>query len=252
MVGACLTCGARADLEAHHVAGRHNHATLTVAVCVDCHHILSTWQQAAGTELHHDAPTGDLDASRALLVGVVHLIQMYGQRHPESWVPAPVAVHTARAISKLLNGVGAADRPGRWLPDPTVTPGEATPVQWPSTTEVERIRDMAHLANYLQGLLGEVSPQLTEALAGAAARPAEWADAFHRAAANEETTRQVALVVTNYIDLSAALMVRLLHVDDLNTPDQGLLQGLADWFRSAHHLLDTVLAVAANPAPVRT
>lgn len=59
MDGCCLTCGQFDDLEAHHVAGRHNHQ-LIVAVCVDCHRILSRWQLAAGMELEHGA-AGDLD-----------------------------------------------------------------------------------------------------------------------------------------------------------------------------------------------
>src|SRR4051812_6647384 len=98
MTGPCLTCGLHVHLHAHHVAGRHNHATLTVAVCADCHRILTSWQLASGVELDANAPRTDLDAQRALLVGVAQLIQLYAQRHPEhSAISSPLAIHTVRA-----------------------------------------------------------------------------------------------------------------------------------------------------------
>ena len=78
MEGVCLTCGLYTSLEAHHIAGRHNHATLTVPVCSDCHRVLSHWQLATGIELHHDADLSELDATRALLVGALHLLVFTG------------------------------------------------------------------------------------------------------------------------------------------------------------------------------
>ncbi|MDP9359041.1 MAG: hypothetical protein M3R02_27925, partial [Chloroflexota bacterium] len=66
MDGICLTCGTFADLEAQHVAGRHNHHSLTVLVCRPCHEILTRWQYAAGIDLEEKSPRTELDALRAL------------------------------------------------------------------------------------------------------------------------------------------------------------------------------------------
>ncbi len=164
MDGCCLTCGQFDDLEAHHVAGRHNHA-LIVAVCVDCHRILSRWQLAAGMELEAGAARSDLDRTRALVVGAVHLLQLFGQRHRErSWVSAELSIHTARAVSRLLDSCGPADRPGRWLPDPTVPPAEATPVGWSAAAELDRTTEFAHLTLALARILGDVPPLTIEVL----------------------------------------------------------------------------------------
>src|SRR5215203_5376042 len=159
MDGVCLTCGLFTNLEAHHVAGRHNHATLTVAVCTDCHRFLTHWQLAAGIELHHDAEVSDLDAMRALLVGTVHLLVLYGQRHGDvSWIRSPISIYMARAVSKVLDLFEPASRPGRWLPDPTMPPLEATPVAWPAASEADRITQVADLTLQLSRILAEQPP----------------------------------------------------------------------------------------------
>lgn len=152
MDGVCLTCGLLTDVEAHHVAGRHNHATLTVAVCIDCHRILTRWQYAAGVELAEDAETAELDESRALIVGAVHLIRLCAQRHADlTWYPAPLAVLAARAVSKVLDALQPATRPGRWLPDPSVLPTEATPTAWSPATEIDRLVELTQLARTAGG-----------------------------------------------------------------------------------------------------
>src|SRR5450756_1676217 len=108
----CLTCGQFAELEAHHVAGRHNHRALTVALCPECHRVLSAWQLASGVELAAAAERTELDATRALVVGVMQLLQLFAQRHAEcSWLPAGLWTHSGRAASRMLDGCGPADRP---------------------------------------------------------------------------------------------------------------------------------------------
>src|SRR5215213_3825996 len=165
MEGVCLTCGLYTNLEAHHVAGRHNHATLTVPVCTDCHRILTHWQLAAGVELHHDADDSDLDATRALLVGALHLLVLYGQRHGDvTWVRAPLSMYMARAVSKVLDHFEPSSRSGRWLSDPTVPPLEATPVAWPAATEADRITQIADLTLELSRIMDEQPPCSVETL----------------------------------------------------------------------------------------
>ncbi len=135
MQGICLTCGTVAELEAfleleaHHVAGRHNHRGLTVLVCRPCHEILTRWQRAAGIDLGEKSPRTALDALRALAVGATHVLRLYAERHGDaSPIPAPLAVHTARAISLLMDSSGDPERPARWLPDPRKPPIDVVPV----------------------------------------------------------------------------------------------------------------------------
>jgi hypothetical protein len=168
----CLTCGQFAELEAHHVAGRHNHRALTVALCPDCHRVLSGWQLASGVELDVAAERTELDATRALVVGAMQLLQLFAQRHAEcSWLPAELLTHSGRAASRMLDGCGPADRPGRWLPDPTVPPCEATPVGWPKAAELARTSQFAHLVLALAQILGEPPPIPAEQLTDIAADP---------------------------------------------------------------------------------
>lgn len=71
-VDRCLVCSRITDLELHHVAGRANDDAFIVAVCIECHQILTRWQYAAGTNL----ASGDrdpVDIARAVIIGSVHL-----------------------------------------------------------------------------------------------------------------------------------------------------------------------------------
>lgn len=104
MNGICLTCGIYADLEAHHVAGRHNNMQLTVLVCLECHRTLTRWQYAAGIDLKERSPRTELDALRTVAVGATHVLRLYAERRGQaSPIPASLAVHTARAISRLMD-----------------------------------------------------------------------------------------------------------------------------------------------------
>lgn len=253
MLDVCLTCGLIGDLEAHHVAGRHNHATLTVAVCLDCHSILSTWQRSAGIELDAAAHHGDLDATRALVVGAVHLVLLYAQRHAnESWFPAPLAVLSARAMSKMLDSMGPTDRVGRWLPDPTVPPTEATPVRWPTRTETDRIVEMAHLARALSGILGEVAPLPIATLIDIAAHPDRFNDAIGRAAHEHAFAGTLLALVSRYIDLSTGIVKALLSSDDVGIGDTDVLTQFDGWFAAATQLLEHVWRVTGTSVDMAT
>jgi len=244
VTGVCLTCGLRTDLEAHHVAGRHNHATLTVAVCVDCHRILTRWQYASGTELAEGADTAALDASRALVVGAVHLVQLFAQRHADlSWFPAPLAILAARAASKVLDALQPATRPGRWLPDPTVPPIEATPTAWPGATEVDRIVEMTHLTREVSEILGEASPLTVAVLAEIAGDPLRFQAAWDDAVSDTAIGMQVLDMVSKYLELSTEMMHRLLTLDDIAASDDELVSAAAEWFRSGEEFLTEALRI---------
>ncbi len=251
MDGLCLTCGVSADLEAHHVAGRQN-SPLVVPVCVDCHRILSNWQLSAGIELAHDAPRTDLDRTRALVVGAAHLLQLFAQRHRDhSWVSAELWIHTIRASSRLLDACAPADRPGRWLPDPTVLPTEATPAAWCEAAELQRTAEFAHLVLALARALGDTPPLTIGVLAGIAADPQPVIEAFSRSATDAHGTQQILQLVEDYL-LTSARMVRQLLTLDLNDPDAidpAVLEEAAAWFSTGQRLLQQLLAVALGAAP---
>ncbi len=245
MIGTCLTCGHFGELEAHHVAGRHNNATLTVLVCSDCHRILSGWQLAAGIELRQDAPRSDLDSLRALAVGVLHVFQLFGQRHPErSWIPGPLAVLTGRTTSRLLDSFDSPHRPGRWLPDPTFSPAEAVPVAWQSASEAERVAELAHLGLSLTKFLGEQPPLPPGLLADVVARPAFYTRAF--AAIDEDDQESVRLLqaIAEHSTQAQRLVVRLLTLEDFSRVDEALLEEARLWIDTSTRLLAQTLDLA--------
>ena len=154
----CLTCGSTASVQMHHVAGRHNLPDLVVPVCADCHLILTNWQLAAGTELHAEAPRSSLDVARALIVGTLHLCQLTAQRRTEGTHRASVSAQLselmARACSMVLDDVSDPDRPGRWIPDPTMPLREGTPVGTADDHELARVREWAGLLDHLTETFG--------------------------------------------------------------------------------------------------
>jgi hypothetical protein len=251
MDGLCLTCGLWDDLEAHHIAGRGN-ATIVVPVCVPCHTILSNWQRAAGIELEHDAPRTETDRTRALVVGSVHLLQLFAQRHRDrSWISTELWAYTARASSRILDACAPPDRPGRWLPDPTVLPAEGTPAAWTEAAEVQCTFEFAHLLLILTRQLGDTPPLTCDVLANIAADPQSVIDAFTRVAADEDSTRQLLQLVQDYLSTSSR-MVRQLLTLDLNDPDaieQAVLEEASSWFSTGQRLLQQLLAVALGTAP---
>ncbi len=242
MLGTCLTCGQFGELHAHHVAGRHNHATLTVPVCLDCHRILTGWQLAAGIELREDAARSELDATRALVVGGLHLVQLFAQRHAEhSWVSAPLVIHTARAASLLLDAAGARERAGRWLPDPTVPPIEAVPLAWPAGAEVERLAEFAHLALALIRIFGGQPPLTVEALTSAAASPAEFKTAFDRITADPVALGRLLDLIAEHAPRCQQLVLQVLMSQGGEVVDERLLDEAWLCIDTGRRLLTEVL-----------
>ncbi len=254
MDGVCLTCGVFADLEpfvgldVHHVAGRHNHAHLTVLVCRACHAILSSWQRAAGIDLEEKSPRTELDALRALAVGATYLLRLYAERHGEySPIPAPLAVHTARAISLLMDSSGAPDRPARSLPDPRVPPIDVVPVG-PPGDDPARISEVAYLAAELSRELGEPLPQTAELFGRIGDRPeqaqAALAQVFEDPPTVEELLRRIDEVMTR----GAAIVRQFLELPDLRRIDDVLLDEARVWIDTGGRLLQQVLD-SALPLP---
>jgi hypothetical protein len=245
MIDVCPNCGAFGELEAHHVAGRHNHPTLTMPECTDCHSILSARQRARGVELRKDAPRGELDATRALVVGVVDLLTLLAQRHPDHiWLPAPLAVHTGRAISRLLDACGPPDRDGRWLPDPRVRIAEAVPVAWPpADSDDRRVTEWAHLLRVLSEILGEPLPLPPGLLTDLAAHPDRYRKAAARAAEDATAIEDLALLVTDYVARSQQMIEHLLALDDPMNIGAELVEEGRACLAAGRRLLDAALAL---------
>jgi hypothetical protein len=241
MHGACLTCGLTGDLDEHHVAGRRNHAA-TVGVCMDCHFILSVWQRAAGIELRQTVEGTELDATRALLIGASHLVRLFAQQHADvTWFPNWLIIHTGRAVSKLLDLMQTADRPGRWLPDPTVPPIEAESVERRVISEAEQIAEIAHLGGALSTIVGEIPEFPTTIWKVIADDSRWWTDAVEHAVGEDLAYASGLLgLVEQYMDLSGGMINRLLQVDDLDQADEVLLDELTAWLDCMRMLLDEV------------
>lgn len=249
MARVCLTCGHRSDdLEGHHVAGRLNISWFVVAVCVDCHRILTAWQYSYGFELDTFTPRNELDTLRSMLVGVSHLMLLYAQRHPErSVVGFRLAAHTARAMSKLLDATGDPNRPGRWLPDPTMPPTEATPVAWPAQAETEWFTEWAHLLRAVADHFGEESPISPDTFAALAAKP----DPLRAALESGEPVLAQALAgLVDYVTNSHQIILRLLTVKDPTCLDEQLLDEATVWFSTGHRLLADALRIALTSRKV--
>jgi hypothetical protein len=85
---------------------------------------------------------------------------------------------TGRAFSRLLDLGESADRPGRWLPDPTQPPAEAPPVATLEQTELDVVVLFATLAADFLTLVGDDRDQAAITLLRAVAEDAE---GVHRA-----------------------------------------------------------------------
>ncbi len=239
MTGTCLTCGLlTTDLEAHHVAGRHNHGTLTVTVCPDCHRILSIWQRASGVELEDSTPLTALDATRALLVGVADLLGLFAQRHAgATLIGAPLATHTARAMSKIMDSFGPLDRPGRWLPDPTVPRTEALPVGWPAAGSGGQGRELAFLLREVATILGDPSALFTALTED----PERLCAAFDT---GSPELAELGSLLVDHVAHCQQMILRLLTVENANGVDSQLLDDLQSWYMSAYAQLERMFALA--------
>lgn len=250
MFATCLTCGIYAEAEAHHVAGRHNHATLTVLVCIDCHRILSNWQLASGIQLREDAERTEADATRALLVGCVHLLQLYGQRHADrTWVSAAMATLTSRALSQFLDVLQGSHRPGRWLPDPSVPLAEAMAVPWNSESEVERTSEMAYLLLELSKIFADIPVLTLGRLRDIATRSTDFVNAFASITQDPSATEQLTTLLTDYVQRTDQVTRALLALPAGELPDADLVQQGSACLEAGHQLLQAAFTLADHARP---
>ncbi len=241
MDGVCLTCGTFAALEAQHVAGRHNHHSLTVLVCRPCHEILTRWQYAAGIDLEERSPRTELDALRALAVSATHLVRLYAERHGDaSLIPAPLAVHTERAISLLMDASGDPERPARWLPDPRVPPIDVIPVG-PPTDDPARVGDLADLIRELSGELAVPPPLPPDMLRAVGKQPAHLQQAAAGAFADPRTVAEALALVEQVMSRGASVLAQLLRLPSFDHVDAPLLEEARVWIDTGMQLLEKVL-----------
>lgn len=248
MDGICLTCGTFADLEAHHVAGRHNNMQLTVLVCVDCHRILTRWQYAAGIDLEEQSPRTELDVLRALAVGATHVLRLYAERHGEaSPIPVSLAVHTARALSRLMDSAGDPDRSARSLPDPRVPPVDVVPVG-PPVDNPRRVAEFADLVRGLTDLLGDQPPLMASVLGSIAADPEHFQQSITDLFEGPESCERLLQLVVETMTQGAAVVTQLLQLPDPRRIDPQLLEEARVWIDTGVRLLQQALATVL-PTP---
>lgn len=251
MIATCLTCGVFDHVEAHHVAGRHNHAALVVPVCRPCHLILTNWQYASGIELHEDAERTSLDQQRALVVGLGHLVQLYAQRHADvSWLPVDLAILGGRAASWMLVNLDGSEHAGRWISDPTVVRREGRPVSWDGETEATRACEWALLllavSAELRGEEGAKESTLVSRLRAMAARPDAYVAAFAAIAHDRTATGSLGVLLANYVDQAGDVARRLLALPQHVAPDEELFRAGADCLAAGAELLDRAFALAED------
>lgn len=118
--GECPLCGrAGVPLERHHVAGKANHATLTIVCCLNCHAHLSLWQtQRRAAGIVHHAPL-------AILQGVADILTLAWERSPYALAlrsvgrmlldalcalaPTLASLCTPSGLGALCGAIGALD-----------------------------------------------------------------------------------------------------------------------------------------------
>lgn len=150
--GACLTCGRSGDLEQHHVAGWRNDPDLTVGLCVPCHRLVTSLQNAAGVNLT-DGPRTEVDIARATLVGTAHLLEVFFARHPGFSQLPPGTIRVAgRLVSAGLDLSADPDRPGRTTPDSRRR--VPTPIHGICHDPAQAMADWARFVSELERILG--------------------------------------------------------------------------------------------------
>jgi hypothetical protein len=195
-------------------------------------------------ELRGSVAGTPLDSSRALLVGAMHLLQLFAQRHAgTAWFPDSLAVRTGRVISKLLDTCQPVDRAGRWLPDPTVVPVVAAPVPCPASSGVEWVGEMARLAQALTEILGGIPPLAAAAVTAIAKDPAGWKALVDDAGQDQTYAEALLGVVSQYSDIANVLMAKLFQLDDLNHFDDELRSATATFRDIVHDLFNQLRRV---------
>ncbi|WP_346056947.1 hypothetical protein [Amycolatopsis dongchuanensis] len=134
----------------HHVARRFADLDLVVPVCRSCHLVLGALQDANGIPAGGQS-VGPLDATRARLYGVLDVLTVRTALQGMS-AAAALNAEFAQLAGHLVDTLGAADREGRFAPDPRH--------KVPALTEVQPVGHVDNLAAYLGGcysMLGELA-----------------------------------------------------------------------------------------------
>lgn len=242
MEGVCLTCGDRTSIEAHHVAGERNHQSLTAPVCVTCHRVLSHWQLAAGIELHRVAVGTPEDSIRALIVGTMHLLQLFAQRHPgRSWITVTTAIRASRAHSRLIDAVLPPDRVGRWLPDPTVPPIEVPGVEWPLANEAEWTREMASFVLKLCDILEVQPPLAVDTMRAMIVDPVWWVQTLDDVGRDFTAESPLMRKLIDYTNAVQKFVVLVLNADLPENLDERLAGEVWNCVETSRHLMSELL-----------
>ncbi len=248
MLGICLTCGHPDHIEQHHVAGHVNYPSLTVPVCTPCHTVLTAWQRAHGVNLDRQHTPHETDRLRALIVGTLDVLRLLRQHHPSE--PGPeLLLLGGRAFSRLLDLLAPADRPGRWLPDPSQPPREEPPTWWVEEAELDLLVLVATLAADFLDAVGGLPEVPTEALRHVAVNPAGfdagWRDQL---AVEDPSARQLLLDLAGYLQRTHRVVRWLLTVDPQQLPSPELLAEATLWFDTGCRLLDEVVQLTGFSA----
>jgi hypothetical protein len=228
----------------HLVAGRHNIAELVVAVCGDCHRVLTNWQYAAGIELRPTAVRHPTDVRRALGVGAVHVLQLMQQRNPIPVASDEVFRLIARAISRVLDLAAAPERGGRWLPDPVIEPHLALPtITDPRNAEVQQ-RELLYFVGELLRLLGDMPPITVEVWERVILEHRSMPERLAAIDAGDHAGPTIAILIEQYVQQAGRIVRWLLTVEDWSVIDERDLDEARVWVETGQRILEKIAQAA--------
>lgn len=244
----CLTCGSRDRIEMHHVAGRVNFPDLVVPVCLECHLILSNWQSASGIPLLPEESRNELDRMRALIVGNLHLAQLFTQREADfpdrAELGYRLAEMMAQACSKVLDQAAEPDRLGRWVPDPTVRLRTADAAPTVHDHEAERLRSWLPLLHQVAEILGGLPLVTLARFRDWAVRPEDFTRAFEVIARDHAATTRMAFAVGCFVDKADQLVRLLFELPDVEELDDEVVRIGSECLRTGWDTLNLMLDLA--------
>ncbi len=148
-------------------------------------------------------------------------------------------------MSKIMDGFEASDRPGRWLPDPTVPPTEAVPVGWPAAGTGAQVIELVFPLREVASILGDPSALFT----------ALTEDPERLCAAFDTGSPELAELGSKLVEHVAScqqMILRLLTIESVNGVDPQLLDDLGSWYVSAYAQLEHMFALALEMPVVRS
>lgn len=244
----CITCGwVTGDIEQHHVAGRRNYPTFTVPVCADCHLILTKWQRAHGVGLREDVPVTEVDRVRALAVGVFDLFRLLGQRHPQQvLLSRSLTQLSGRAMSRLFDQFAPADRPGRWMPDPTQPPVEVMPVAFQPETEADLVVLFARLTLQFADLFGRPEGLPYAAFERLVEQPDLAVRAWQELTADQARSAELVEELQDQLQRGMRVVGWMLTVGPDALPDPEMLEEVRLWFDGGLRVVDHALMLTGS------